>query len=67
MYYLPDIMTRSLNESRRNLDVALDEARNTNRTKYFFAIENGETGAFIGTVGYTVEKTTPSLQTQWRI
>ena len=59
MYYLPDIMTLSLDESRRNLDAALDEARNTNRTKYFFAIENGETGAFIGTVGYTVTKTTP--------
>ena len=59
MYYLPDIMTRSLDESRRNLDVALDEARNPNRSKYFFAIENSETSAFIGTVGYTVTKTTP--------
>ena len=59
MYYLPDIMTRSIDESRQNLNVAIDEAQNPNRTKYFFAIENGETGAFIGTVGYTVTKTTP--------
>jgi len=59
MYYLPDIMTHSLDESRRNLDIALNEARNPNRTKYFFAIEKKETSVFIGTVGYTVTKTTP--------
>ena len=59
MYYLPDIMTHSLDESRRNLDVALDEAQNPNRNKYFLAIEHGETGAFVGTVGYNVTKVTP--------
>ena len=59
MYYLPDIMTRSLNESRQDLDTALDEARNPDRTKYFFAIEHGVTGAFVGMIGYTVTNTTP--------
>jgi len=38
MYYLPDIMTRTLDESRKNLDVAIEESRNTSRTKYFFAM-----------------------------
>ena len=59
MYYLPEIITCSLDESRRNLDVALEEAQHPNRIKYFFAIEHNETGAFIGTVGYTVTATTP--------
>ena len=59
MYYLPDILTSSLDESRENLEVAMDDARNPDRTKYFFAIEHGESGAFIGTVGYTVTELTP--------
>ena len=60
MYYLPDIMTFSLAESRENLEIAISEAQKPNRTKYFFAIEDKETGAFIGTVGYTVTRTTPA-------
>jgi len=59
MYYLPDIMTRSLDESRRNLGAALDEARNPDRTKYFFTVEHIESGAFVGSVGYTVTDATP--------
>ena len=59
MYYLQDVMTRSLEESRQNLEVAVAEAQSLNRTKYFFAIAHGETGTLIGTVGYTVTKTTP--------
>ena len=59
MYYLPDMITRSFEESRVNLETAINESQNIKRTKYFFAIEHGETGAFIGTVGYTVTETTP--------
>jgi len=59
MYYLQDVMTRSLEESRQNLEVAINEAQSPNRAKYFFAIEHIETVAFIGTVGYTVTETTP--------
>ena len=59
MYYLPDILTRSFDESLKNLGNAISEARNPDRTEYFFAIEHGETGAFIGTVGYTVTEATP--------
>gem|GEM_PF-526312 len=59
MYYLSDIMTNSLEESQQNLETAVAEANNPNRTKYFFAIENKKTGTFIGTAGYTVTRTVP--------
>jgi ribosomal-protein-alanine N-acetyltransferase len=60
MYYLQDIMAHSLEESRENLEIAVAEAQNPNRAKYFFAIEDKATGVFIGTVGYTVARTTPA-------
>jgi len=60
MYYLPDIKTRSLDESRDNLETAINESKNPDRKKYFFAIENKMTSAFIGTIGYTVTHTTPA-------
>ena len=59
MYYLPGITMHSLEQSRQNLETAVAEAHSSNRTKYFLAIEHGGTGAFIGTVGYTVTQTTP--------
>jgi ribosomal-protein-alanine N-acetyltransferase len=59
MYYLQDIMSHSLEDSQRNLDTAVAEAQSQNRTKYFFAIEDRETGVFIGTIGYTVLRTAP--------
>jgi len=59
MYYLQDISTRTIEESKQNLEIAISEAQCQNRTKYFFAIEEKETGAFVGTVGYTVIETTP--------
>ena len=57
MYYLPDLMTRSLEESRENLEAAIAQAHSPNRTKYFFAI--GKKDAYIGSIGYTVTQTTP--------
>jgi len=59
MYYLPDILTHTIEESRRNLDTAVSEANSADRTKYFFAVEHKETGSFIGSAGYTVTSTTP--------
>ena len=47
MYYLDDIMTSSLEESRKNLEVAISESQKPNRKKYFFVIEHGNTGDFI--------------------
>ena len=59
MYYLPDLITRSPDESKANLEIAISESQSLSRTKYFFSIEHGETQSFIGTVGYTVTQTTP--------
>ena len=59
MYYLQDIKTHSLDESRENLKSAVDDVINPNRTKYFFTIEEKESTVFIGSVGYTVTDTTP--------
>ena len=59
MYHLQDIMTHSFEESRQNLKAAVTDVQNPDRTKYFLVIESKETGAFIGSVGYTVEQFTP--------
>jgi len=59
MYYLQDILTHTLEESRQNLEIAVEESKSKNRKKYFFAIENKETGVFIGSIGYTVTEVTP--------
>jgi len=59
MYFLDDIFTKTLEESKQNLNVAVEESEKQNRKKYFFAIEIKDTGAFVGTVGYTVINTTP--------
>lgn len=54
MFYLEDIMTNTLEESKKNLKVSMDEAKLNNREKYFFAITDGETGEYIGEIGFTV-------------
>jgi len=59
MYYLQDILTHSLEESAQNLNIAVAESQSQNREKYFFTVESKETGAFIGSVGYTVIQITP--------
>ena len=59
MYYLDDIMTHTQEESLQNLQTAVSEAQNPNRTKYFLTIEHNANNAFIGTIGYTVANKTP--------
>jgi len=59
MYYLQDIMTHTKAESLSNLETAITEAQSPNRTKYFFTIQHAATGAFIGSIGYTVTDATP--------
>lgn len=59
MYYLQDIKTSTKEESHRNLEVAMEETENPNRSKYFLAIEHRDTGDFMGSVGYTVTRITP--------
>ena len=59
MYYLQDIMSHSIEDSRQNLLAAITEAQTPNRTKYFFTIGHRETGTFIGSIGYAVTRRTP--------
>ena len=59
MCFLQGILMHSLEESSRYLEIAIVEAESSSRTKYFFSIEHGETGAFLGIVGYTVTHSTP--------
>jgi len=59
MYYLPDILTHTLEESLENLSTAINEATSLDREKFFLTIVHRETGEFIGTIGYTVAETTP--------
>jgi len=59
MYYLQDIMTNTLEESKQNLDDAIAESQSHNREKYFFTIVAKESNAYVGSVGYTVTEATP--------
>jgi len=59
MYYLQDIMTNALEDSKQNLDDAIAESQSHNREKYFFTIVAKESDAYVGSVGYTVTEVTP--------
>lgn len=54
MYYLPDLKTNTLDESKQNLYEAIKESKLENRTKYFFAIIMKETQQYVGEIGFTV-------------
>jgi [ribosomal protein S5]-alanine N-acetyltransferase len=53
MYFLQDIKTNNLEESKENLIKTIDEIDNPNRTRYFLRIES-KAGEHIGEIGYTV-------------
>jgi ribosomal-protein-alanine N-acetyltransferase len=53
MFYLPEIKTKNINESRNSLYIAINEANSNNRTKYFFAIIDKVTQDYIGEIGLT--------------
>lgn len=59
MRYLPDIMTHSLEESKKDLDEAIADQENPERKFYFLRMEERETGKLIGEIGYTVLEVTP--------
>ena len=59
MYYLPDIMTHSLEESERDLRTAIEAVGKPDRREYFLRMEDKETGELIGEAGYTVMQETP--------
>lgn len=59
MYYLQEIRTKTLDESKQNLYEAIKESKLENRTKYFFAITMKETNEYIGEIGFTVKINSP--------
>ena len=59
MYYLPDIKTENIDESRENLIKVLNDQGQKERNLYHFIIENNITNEFIGGIGYTVSNNTP--------
>lgn len=54
MRYLPDTRCRTVDDVRKNLATAVQEARHPHRTKYFFAIEKKEDCQYIGEIGFTI-------------
>ena len=54
MYFLDDIATNTLEESAQNLETAL-----LNADGHYFCICHKETGAYIGSIGYTITADTP--------
>ena len=59
MYYLQDIATSTIEESKRNLQNAINEIDQPNRKFYFLRIEEKDSKEHIGEIGYTVTKFTP--------
>lgn len=59
MWFVPDVMTHNLEESRGNLQLAIDQIDLPDRKYYFFRIENRTTKNHIGEIGYTVTNFTP--------
>ncbi len=61
MYFLQDIMTHSLEESRENLRQAMAEieCEQAQRRFTFLRIECRQTGGHIGEIGYTADEFTP--------
>lgn len=59
MYYIQDVYSRSLPESRENLRQALLSMRQTPRTQVFLVIETKQ-GDYVGGIGYTVTEQSPA-------
>lgn len=53
MFYLPDIETNNIEESRNNLNTAIADINVSNRVKYFLGIFESESNSYIGEIGFT--------------
>lgn len=58
MYYMPEILTRSLEESRENFEIALHAPKEENRSRYFLRIETKDK-IHVGEIGYSITSFTP--------
>ncbi len=59
MYYLKNLETKTLEETRDNLLQCIDEINKPERTKFFLRIELQNTRELVGEIGYTVTQITP--------
>ena len=59
MYYLQDIKTNTIEESKENLTIVLNDQKSSDRKRYHFLIETTDETEFIGGIGYTVTDNTP--------
>lgn len=53
MFYIQDIKTKTIDESKENLNVSIEESNSNNRDKYFLAIIEKKTNRYIGEIGVT--------------
>jgi ribosomal-protein-alanine N-acetyltransferase len=58
MYYMPEVLTHSLKESRENFNVTLNASKEEKRSKYFLRIETKD-GIHVGEIGYSITSFTP--------
>lgn len=56
MYYLRNLQSTTMDDSRENLYEAIKESKMDKRTKYYFAITLKETNKYVGEIGFTVKK-----------
>jgi ribosomal-protein-alanine N-acetyltransferase len=58
MYYMPDLKSDSIENTKKSLDDAIAQSKlEEGRQRYFYAIELKESGEFIGSIGYTRKDT----------
>lgn len=55
-FFIADLRTYSMDESRENLFEAMKHAKLDHRTKVFLAIEEKGTGNYVGDIGYTISE-----------
>jgi ribosomal-protein-alanine N-acetyltransferase len=60
MHFIPDLQVVDLEGARANLGVALEEAARPDRGKFFFAIVEKSSGAYVGEIGFTVLEAAPA-------
>ncbi len=54
MYWMPEVKTHSLDESKKFLYESIAESQFEGRTKFFFALVLKETGHYMGEIGFSV-------------
>jgi len=62
MRFIPDLRVADQEGARTNLRVALEEAARPDRGKFFFALLEKASGAYVGEIGFTVLEEAPGAR-----